>query len=647
MCWSRWTATAFCLLVAGSTGVACGGDEGAPTGPTVTQHVTRDFGREVVSTDDRLPIDDGETVLELLRRDHDVETTEAGRGVVGIDGERPETSPDGVESTWVLNVNGIEADTAPRDYPLHPDDVVQWDLRDWDILLDVRATVGAFPETFTRGSFGKRFPTTVECASPTSEACRRVKTALERAGIAIDGSRPRGGAPPRGAVQRARVLVGPWRHWRERSWPARIDRGTRYSGVFARFTRGGDRMRLLDPDTRTAETVGAGSGLIAAMRPTEADLLWMVTGVDDEGVERAASALDDRALHGAFAAAVTDAGIQKLPLASEPKAEDETRSGAAAAYTATTAQARTTVTELARAFARGNLRALCARISESAKRQAGLMAHGKVESCPRDLRQAFAIVDPDSTLRFAGRRSIGKVSAAGGRATVTLEVAGRPHVDVALVESDGRWLLDSFFGTPQELAERSAAAVREAAFPSGPGRPARVADAGGVACFPFFADQFPEIDGGCELQVSGRRVAVTVATPFGDFDFGDCEFGYTALADDRGRTWITDVSFTSRVNNGCADLRECRAGGEEAPWRGAIRAVGDDRLVHRIDACLDTCVGFYTGELIVRLTRRRGRWTAAVARSAGGTVGLSGFGLDGRLDVESDRLRIRAATPSG
>ena len=41
----------------------------------------------------------------------------------------------------------------------------------------------------------------------------------------------------------------------------------------------------------------------------------MVTGVDELGVERAAKALNGRDLRDAFAVAVTDQGIEKLPLA--------------------------------------------------------------------------------------------------------------------------------------------------------------------------------------------------------------------------------------------------------------------------------------------------------------------------------------------
>lgn len=281
---------------------------------TVSQHVTRDFGHELLSGEDRAPLVGERTAMQVLDHRHDVRRFfNGGRLVEGIDGLT--MRHDGASETlWVLNVNGIETDMEPIDYPLHRGDAVQWDLRPWHPLYDVRATVGAFPETFTQGSFGKRFPVTLRCQQRRSDACLRVERLLERAGVPVDGTLPPGKRPPEGEVQRALVLVGTWNRWREKPGPHRIDESVDDSGVFVRFTKAGDRIRLLDWNTKPVRTVGAGSGLVAAVRPSEADLLWLVTGVDRHGVARAARALTSPQLRDAFAAVVTKDGIQKVPL---------------------------------------------------------------------------------------------------------------------------------------------------------------------------------------------------------------------------------------------------------------------------------------------------------------------------------------------
>lgn len=313
---ARIALASLAVLTAIGASAGCG-DSADPSGPTVTQRVTREFGHELIAAEEA-PLAGHNTVLRLLREYEEVELSSGGLAVSSIDGLKADwqVEVEGEdETTWALIVNGIEADEEPAKYKLYAGDVAQWDLRDWYVTLDVRATVGAFPETFTRGVFGKRFPVTVECARPRSSACTGVKRTLRDAGVATDGSPPPGGSPPRYQPQRARVLVGEWKHWRTRAWPHYVDAGARYSGVFARFSPDAGELRLLDWNAHHVRAVGAGTGLVAAIRPTEEDLLWLVTGVDERGVERAASSLSTRQLRDAFAVAVTDEGVVKLPLA--------------------------------------------------------------------------------------------------------------------------------------------------------------------------------------------------------------------------------------------------------------------------------------------------------------------------------------------
>jgi hypothetical protein len=307
--------TFVCIATIGIATVAaagCGSEAADSDGPTATMRITRDFGHELLSSQDLAPLEGRRTVLRLLKDHHDLVTGSALGWPDSIDGVRAGERGDS-QSTWALNVNGIEADEEPRDYRLHPGDVVQWDRRDWHMLLDVRATVGAFPETFTRGAFGRRFPTTVECTDGQARACLVVKRALQRAGVAVDGSAT-GPLPPAGQVRRATVLVGPWKQLRKRQWARFIDYGARFSGVFAKFDKAAERIRLLDWDARTVRTVGAGSGLVAAQRPSEEFLLWTITGVDEAGVERAARAVGSDDLRDAFALVVSETGAQKVPL---------------------------------------------------------------------------------------------------------------------------------------------------------------------------------------------------------------------------------------------------------------------------------------------------------------------------------------------
>ena len=301
------------LLWAAVTAVAgCGGSSADPGGPTVTVRATSEFGRDTILSEEGAPLSGHRTVLRALEGYAKVGTIFDGSNIESIDDRYTQSLP--YATAWSIVVNGIEADEGPNTYELHPGDVAQADLRYWETALDVRATVGAFPQTFTRGVYGRRFPVTVRCERPSSPACGRVERALERAGVATDGSPPGGRRPARGQPRRAVVLVGRWDRWRDRPWPARIDEGPEASGVFARFTPSGDAIELLDWQGRPVRSEGAGAGLVAAMRPTEHDLLWLVTGVDQHGVDHASRALTSPNLHGAFAAIATATSLDKIPL---------------------------------------------------------------------------------------------------------------------------------------------------------------------------------------------------------------------------------------------------------------------------------------------------------------------------------------------
>lgn len=300
------------LIAAAAAAVAlagCGlgaGEEQAGDG--VSLRVTRDFGSELLSQARAPGVREDQTVMRYLRSANEVETRFGGgfvQAIDGLDGGGP-----GATRDWFYYVNGIEADRGAADYELSPGDVVQWDFRDWRAAMDVRAIVGAFPEPFLHGLDGKRFPTRVECEDARSEACRTVKDALVDAGVPASGATL--GAP--GVQNVIRVVVARWSTARELNTAGVIESGPRRSGVFATFSDAGRRLELLDADGERIRLAAPDTGLIAALRPTDEELLWVVTGTSERAVERAAAQLDPGALRDAFAVAVEGERVLDLPL---------------------------------------------------------------------------------------------------------------------------------------------------------------------------------------------------------------------------------------------------------------------------------------------------------------------------------------------
>jgi hypothetical protein len=110
------------------------------------------------------------------------------------------------------------------------------------------------------------------------------------------------------------VVVGRWEDARRVRTAASLEKGPGTSGVFARFDEDGTRLELLDERGQVVREAEAGTGLVAATAFEHQAITWLVTGVDDAGVDAAATALDARTLRNAFAVAVTPDGPRKLPL---------------------------------------------------------------------------------------------------------------------------------------------------------------------------------------------------------------------------------------------------------------------------------------------------------------------------------------------
>jgi hypothetical protein len=297
------------LVALGAAG--CGFGAGGSTGD-VTLTVTRDFGGQSLHEGvDQQKASEGDTVMRLLERKYDVKTRFGGGFVQTIDGVSGGRE-NGHRADWFYYVNGIEASVGAADRTLSPGDVVQWDYRRWDATPHIPAIVGAYPEPFVRGSGGKRFPVLVECSAPNSDACKTVQDRLAKAG-ALTSSGVLGDSA---APKTVHVVVAPWTALQSLGGVVgSLKRGPAASGVFARFGSSGNSLALLDQFGHTVRQAPPGTGLVAATAGEGSAPVWIVTGLGQAAVDRAADSLDTATLHNAFAVAVTPEGKVALPVA--------------------------------------------------------------------------------------------------------------------------------------------------------------------------------------------------------------------------------------------------------------------------------------------------------------------------------------------
>jgi hypothetical protein len=301
------------LLVAGlapaATGCGLGeGDERAGGGATL--RVTRDFGHRPLGEVRLESVREGQTVMRMLRSKFDVTTRFGGRFVQSIDGVAGQGDAGQVD--WIFWVNGVEADKGAAEWEVLPGDHIQWDHRDWSAAMRVPAIVGAYPEPFKSGVEGKRRPVRVECEDVQAAPCVDARATLKAEGVPTSGASI--GAPGTEAV--TRLVVATWPQARGVRGASELEDGPEESGVFARFSDDGAALELLDGRGETVRRVrrGDGVGLMLALQPRAEELLWIVTALDEEGLEAGVRALDERKLRDAFAVAATGNRVEKLPL---------------------------------------------------------------------------------------------------------------------------------------------------------------------------------------------------------------------------------------------------------------------------------------------------------------------------------------------
>lgn len=296
-------AVALALAAAG-----CGLGAGKSATGGVELRVTRDFGQRPLGAPVLMPkLRESDTVMRFLQAHREVETSYGGGFVQSIGGLRGNA---GAEHDWFYFVNGSEASVGAADYKLSPGDVVQWDYRDWQATQHVPAIVGSYPEPFAHGIKGKRLPTRVECEDEESKACTEVGDSLANYGANVT-SAPVGSPSTEFAL---RVIVAKFSTVSRIRAITALESGPATTGVYARFNPAGSSLELLDASGARGRTAPPGTGLVAATQPEAQAITWVVTGVDDAGVNRAAAALDPSVLRRAYAVAVTPSGIVKLPV---------------------------------------------------------------------------------------------------------------------------------------------------------------------------------------------------------------------------------------------------------------------------------------------------------------------------------------------
>jgi hypothetical protein len=296
---------AVAVLAFAVAGAGCGLGGGERSEGEAGLVVTRDYGAGDVL---EATIEDparSDTVIRVLDREAEITTRYGGGFVQSIEGIAG-GSEGGRSHDWFFYVNGIESPVGAAEVGVEPGDRIWWDHHDWTDVMRVPAVVGSFPQPFEAAARERDAPIEVGCAAAPS-VCESVREVLEDEGVGAETVPAREAGP--GA--RPRVLVGGLRALAGDRVADLLDEGPERSGVFARPTRGGTEIELLD-ESGEARDRGA-FGLIAATASGGEAPTWLVTGSDADIVAEAARLLGGALLHNRFALALNEGG-ETIPL---------------------------------------------------------------------------------------------------------------------------------------------------------------------------------------------------------------------------------------------------------------------------------------------------------------------------------------------
>lgn len=307
----RGPLLAAALVAAASTG--CGLGEGEPSEGEATLTVTRDYGTEQIVEASQEDPAASETVIRFLDREAEITTRYGGGFVQSIEGISG-TVKEGRSYDWFFFVDGIESPIGAADSEVRAGERIWWDYRDWTDAMRAPAVVGSWPEPFLQEAAGSaRVPVRVECAGEGA-SCDEVAERLadERVDASVEPAQGVGSS----SADALRVLVGTWEQIVDDPAAALLDDGPAASGVFARFM-GPDaspELATLDERAAVAEELGSGAGLVAAVREGEEPPTWLVTGVDERGLDAAVELLDEEDLANRYAVAGRGDSVATLPV---------------------------------------------------------------------------------------------------------------------------------------------------------------------------------------------------------------------------------------------------------------------------------------------------------------------------------------------
>ena len=279
--------------------------------------VTADFGHSSIYAENVGLVKD-EVGMEVLFRNLDIITAYGGGFVNSINGIESHytfyTGSERKKLDWFYFVNGVLANVGVAEYVPHDGDEIWWDYHNWGTTMFISSVIGAYPQPFLSG-YNDYNPGTVILYTEKyeDEAAELKASLLEKGVLQIDVAEY---SPEiMSSEKKYYILIGAWNDLSlDNELITEANRKSKFVGVHAEFEDG--LMNATNFKGKTVKSYEKNAGAIYSIS-SEWGLypVWLVTGIDDVGVEMAHDVLinNPESIKQFYGAVVSEDGIQNIP----------------------------------------------------------------------------------------------------------------------------------------------------------------------------------------------------------------------------------------------------------------------------------------------------------------------------------------------
>lgn len=275
-------------VVAEEDEVAASGEEVKPIATSSENsfilHSSRDFGRETLNSRP-VKLQSSGSLLDYMQEEWQVKTGFGGGFVQGIDGLESANSS-GNRYDWFFYVNGIVAPVGADQIKPSSGHIIWWDYHRWSSGPGQSAIIGCYPQPL------KDKGVTLLTTQRWTQLALQCQKAMGISGISSVEILDIGQNMSRLDNPTAPVMIiGTWTELQENTYLKKWNESYRRNGSSVHFTDNG--LDLLGVDGQVQRTLGPGAGVIVASGKGLGDNnpLWLIAGVDDQGVKEAAQLL--------------------------------------------------------------------------------------------------------------------------------------------------------------------------------------------------------------------------------------------------------------------------------------------------------------------------------------------------------------------